>query len=94
VAWCSSFANWVFKQVGIDGTHSAAALSWLKWGRAIAKPQYGCIVVFDHGDGHGHVTFFVREEGGYLVCRGGNQNNAVQESKYSIGELAGYRWPS
>jgi uncharacterized protein (TIGR02594 family) len=94
VAWCSAFANWVFKQVGIKGTDSAAALSWRTWGKKIDLPRYGCVVVFDHGSGHGHVTFFIREEGGYLVCTGGNQGDAVRESKYGRGELSGFRWPA
>lgn len=33
-AWCSSFVNWVFDRVGIEGTRSALASSWLGWGRA------------------------------------------------------------
>lgn len=93
-AWCSSFANWVFKQVGIKGTNSAAALSWLKWGVAVDKPQYGDIVVFDHGNGHGHVTFFDHWKDNLLGCKGGNQSNRVKLSYYGKGELAGFRRPS
>jgi peptidoglycan hydrolase-like protein with peptidoglycan-binding domain len=33
-AWCASFVNWCLLQVGIDGTNSAAAASWLNWGQA------------------------------------------------------------
>ena len=94
IAWCSSFANWVMKQVGIKGTRSAAALSWRSWGTKLSQPKYGCIVVFDHGGGHGHVTFFEKWDGSYLVCTGGNQSDSVRTSKYSTGEVVAYRWPA
>eukprot|EP01156_Anaeramoeba_ignava_P011257 Anaeramoba_ignava/a482504_22.p5 GENE.a482504_22~~a482504_22.p5 ORF type:complete len:143 (+),score=5.17 a482504_22:255-683(+) len=32
-AWCSSFVNWCIEQAGLKGTDSAAARSWLKWGK-------------------------------------------------------------
>lgn len=91
--WCSAFANWVLKQVGIEGTKSAAALSWLDWGNPIKDPVKGCVVVFNHGQGHGHVTFFDHEKDGMLGCKGGNQNNQVKLSYYGHAELAGYRMP-
>ena len=31
VSWCSSFINWSLAQVGITGTGSALARSWLEW---------------------------------------------------------------
>ena len=37
--WCASFANWVLKQAGIAGTNSAAARSFMQWGKAISEPQ-------------------------------------------------------
>lgn len=92
-AWCSSFVNFCMDKCGIDGTHSAAALSWLNWGRELQKPINGCIVVFDHGDGHGHVTFFDHEQDdGLLVCLGGNQSNTVKYSAFDP-TVATYRWP-
>ncbi len=94
VSWCSSFVNWVFKQHAIKGTHSAAALSWKSWGKSLSKPVYGCVVVFDHGNGHGHVTFFDSEKDGMLYCLGGNQSDSVRLSYYSKKELVGYRWPA
>lgn len=92
-AWCSAFANWVMLKSSIKGTDSAAALSWQNWGMKLDKPQYGCIVVFDHGGGHGHVTFFDSFNGSNLRCLGGNQSNAVKYSVYSTNEVVAYRWP-
>src|SRR3954469_25971535 len=37
-SWCSSFVNWSMKQVGIAGTGSALARSWLTWGEPLAAP--------------------------------------------------------
>lgn len=43
--WCSSFANWCMEQAGYNGTDSASADSWLKWGQEISEPRYGAITV-------------------------------------------------
>ena len=39
VPWCSAFVNWCLKEAGIEGTNSAAALSWLSWGRGQLLPE-------------------------------------------------------
>jgi uncharacterized protein (TIGR02594 family) len=44
IAWCSSFVNWCLRQAGIRGTSSAAAISWLSWGRSSAA-RHGAITV-------------------------------------------------
>lgn len=92
--WCSAFANWVMWRAEVPGTNSALALSWLNWGKSLDAPIYGCIVVFNHGGGHGHVTFFENEKDGFLGCIGGNQQDSVKLSYYNKVELAGYRWPA
>lgn len=94
VAWCAAFANWCLHKAGFKGTNSAAALSFRSYGVPLDKPKYGCIVVFDHGDGHGHVTFFDRElDGTYISCLGGNQSDSVRYSTYRKSSVAAYRWP-
>jgi uncharacterized protein (TIGR02594 family) len=92
VPWCSSFACWVMEAAGIRSPRSARAKDWAKWGKALSKPQPGCVVVFTR-DGGGHVAFFVREEGESLVVLGGNQSDAVNESKYPKSRVISYRWP-
>jgi uncharacterized protein (TIGR02594 family) len=96
VPWCSSFANWVMKQAGIKGSGEASARSWLKWGKALDKPQRGAIVVLSRPGAptNGHVTFYVGEEGGRLKLLGGNQENQVKISYYDKSRLLGYRWPA
>jgi len=97
IAWCSSFVNWCFAQVGIAGTGSALARSWLEWGQPIDAPQRGCVIVLsrDDPDGwKGHVGFFLRadSEHVYLLC--GNEFGKVCEHFYPRATVLGYRLPS
>lgn len=99
VAWCSSFANWVVDTAGFKGTGSAAARSWLSWGRAIDSPVPGCIVVLDRHDANNpnaaHVTFYERNDGpGFIICVGGNQGDMVKRSTYKVAGVLGYRVPN
>jgi uncharacterized protein (TIGR02594 family) len=96
-SWCSSFVNWCFVQTGIEGTGSAIARSWLNWGRDLAIPQYGCVVVLSREDPDswkGHVGFFLRYESQHVYLLGGNQLKEVREHCYPTGSVLGYRWPS
>ena len=95
-SWCSSFVNWCLAQVGVPGTGSALARSWLDWGQALAAPAPGCIVVLSRDDPtgwKGHVGFFLRVEGESVVLLGGNQLDEVREHFYPTSAVLGYRWP-
>ena len=98
-AWCAKFACFVTDTAGFKGTNSAAARSFLKWGKKLEAPVPGCIVVFDRKDANNpnaaHVTFFLYEEKahGTIRCLGGNQGNMVKESSYDVGKVLGYRSP-
>lgn len=80
-SWCSSFVNWTMKQAGIEGTHSAAARSWLKWGQAVdaAQVKPGDVIVFPRGNnpafGHVAIVSEVLDNGRVKVI-GGNQRVA------------------
>ncbi|RJQ44802.1 MAG: TIGR02594 family protein [Gaiellales bacterium] len=105
VPWCSSFVNWCVEQAGIKGTGSAAAKSWLNWGRTIAVPEEGCIcVIKQKRTGHDaatgstsgyHVAFWLKEEGGRAFLLGGNQADQVKVSSFGLKsyEICGYRMP-
>ena len=96
-AWCSSFVNWCVSRAGFDGTNSARARSWEKWGRKLTKPREGCIVVFSRpkgGPDAGHVGFYVGETGTRIKVLGGNQSDRVKESNYPKSRLLSYRWPT
>lgn len=89
VPWCSAFMNAVFAQVGIEGSGSAAAISWLHWGKRLQVPQLGCVAVFEH-----HVALYVSHEGnGLIKLLGGNQSDQVKESVFAESQVLSYRWP-
>lgn len=95
VPWCSSFCNWAFQQVGIPGTGSAAARSWLKWGRAKETPTQGDVVVFRRGaPPAGHVALFINRTSEHIRVLGGNQSNRVCEALYPASDVLGFRAPA
>ena len=98
VPWCSSFVNWCFARVGIDGTRSAAAKSWATWGEETMAKK-GAVVFLGKADpdagGTGHVGFFDRwdEDLNFFWCLGGNQKNAVNFAKKPTSLIVAVRWP-
>ena len=70
------------------------AKAYTKVGKQLAKPAYGCLVVFTR-DGGGHVGFVIgRDAAGNLMVLGGNQSNMVKVSPFSHNRVVGYFWPS
>lgn len=94
-AWCSSFANWCLKRVGIKGTNSAWARDWLGWGVAISEPVYGCIAVYERNGpgGDSHVAFWLGHVGEFDRVINGNVGDKVCESLQPKAMLLGYRMP-
>ena len=93
--WCAGLVGGVLESIGIRSSRSAAARSYLQWGRALASPRPGCIVVFERGPKFGHVGFVVgADRSGNLLVLGGNQGDAVSISPFSRGRVLGYRWPA
>ncbi len=94
-AWCAAFVGAMLKRAGLQGTGKLTARSYLDWGTPVslkdAKP--GDIAIFKRGNStwQGHVTFFDRQNGAYLVCVGGNQSDQVKESNYAVKDLLGIR---
>lgn len=93
IPWCSSFANFIVIKCGVEGTNSALARSWEKWGKELKKPIPGCIVVLKRGDDpkYGHVTFYLYETKKYIYCVGGNQGDSVSIVAYPKSKLVCYR---
>jgi len=94
VPWCSAFVNWCLRQVGIAGTNSAAARSWLHWGKA-SVPMAGAIAIMHSDKGDTHVAFSLSETRDHFVLLGGNQHDEVRRSLYGKRhwQSLGYRWP-
>ena len=94
-AWCSSFVNWCMVKAGIEGTNSAMARSWLKWGREIDRPVPGCVVVLRRGAGNsGHVGFYDSSDATHITLLGGNQSDEVCLKDYRSSDVLGYRMPT
>jgi uncharacterized protein (TIGR02594 family) len=98
IPWCASFVNWCLREAGIEGTFSAQARSFLKWGFTIPleKIQAGDVVVFARGNNNtsGHVAFFLEwssERKNCLNIIGGNQSNRVSLATFSTQRLLSVR---
>lgn len=96
--WCAAYVGGVLEKVGIRSTRSAAARSYLKFGKTLTQPAYGCVVVFWRGRRNGwagHVGFVVgKDRHGNLMVLGGNQGDAVNIRPFSNDRVLGFRWPS
>lgn len=91
--WCAALVNAALIKTGFKGTRSAAAASFDKYGTKCPL-KYGAVVTLRHKNGGRHVTFFVKlDPKGRMVCRGGNQGNALKDSTYARSELVASRWP-
>jgi uncharacterized protein (TIGR02594 family) len=95
VPWCSSFANWCIFEAGLKGTKSAAARSWLKWGKP-CEARLGAVTVLQRGTStwQGHVGFLLQATKTGLWLLGGNQGDSVNIAIYAPSKLLGYRWPA
>jgi uncharacterized protein (TIGR02594 family) len=98
IPWCASFVNWCLREAGIEGTFSAQARSFLKWGLTIPleKIEAGDIVVFARGNNStsGHVAFFLEwssERKNCINIIGGNQSNRVSMATFSTQRLLSVR---
>ncbi len=73
------------------------ARNWMKFGRPLAMPAIGAVLVFWRGarDGtSGHVGFYAGEDAGALHVLGGNQSDAITVARLGRDRLLGMRWPS
>lgn len=95
--WCSSFINFIVAQCGDKGTNSAAARSWLTWGKQLSSPTPGCIVVIDRKDANNpnaaHVGFYVCDglDPKNILILGGNQSDSVKPAEFPRSKVIGYR---
>ncbi len=96
-AWCSAFACAMIEKAGYRSPHSAAAKSFLVWGKELIKPRRGAVLVFTRGAANadtGHVGFYVSETTSEFLVLGGNQGNCVSVQRYDKARLLAIRWPT
>ena len=88
---------------GYKGTNSAAAISWLKWGKKAASTPGSIVVIYNSNAANSnltrsenHVGFLISENDQYFEILGGNQRDQVKISFYpkSKWKVRGYRLPS
>jgi uncharacterized protein (TIGR02594 family) len=94
-SWCSAYVNWSLRMARVVGTNSAAARSWLQWGRK-AEPQVGAVCVLWRGsptDWRGHVGFVLGWNGGAVHLLGGNQGDRVSVQSFPTARVLEYRMP-
>lgn len=96
VPWCSAFLCACFEWVNVPSTRSAAARSWLRWGKELSKPIHGCVVVLKRGTSkwQGHVGLYLSETPTKIKIISGNSNDKVQIADYDKSRVIGYRWPT
>lgn len=98
--WCSVAMNGVFHDVGMTGTLSPAARSWLHYGVQLAEPVHGCVLVFSRppDPSHGHVALYdatsLFNDATNIAALGGNEDNQIKVKPYDRGRLLGSFWPT
>lgn len=96
-AWCAAFVGSTLKESGYPYLKSLTARDYLKYGISLKTPKEGAIAVLWRGKPtgwQGHVGFVSRFNDKSVWLVGGNQNNQVNETKFSIDKVLGYRWPN
>lgn len=96
VPWCAAFVCRCLAETGQKHTGSAAANSYVHYGKT-SELVPGAIIVFKWADGSFHVTFFVsvsKLNEGFVVALGGNQSNAVNLASYSMKYIHSIRYPA
>lgn len=93
VPWCAAFVCKVLEDCGYKSTKSAAANSYLTYGRPTSLVP-GAILVFHWPSGGQHVTFLNKVINETLVeCLGGNQSDSVKLTTFNSAYIKAIRWP-
>lgn len=92
--WCGAFMAAVMKACGIPYPERyASAKAWADWGKRLAVPVLGCVVVFTRVGG-GHVGIVVGiDKLGRLLVLGGNQKDMVRIDPFDRPRVFAYVWP-
>jgi uncharacterized protein (TIGR02594 family) len=105
VPWCADFTQTVITNAlplepfeGRMEKNPYLAYNWLDFGRTLATPSVGALMVFWRGNKssiYGHIGFYVGEDTQSYYILGGNQKNKVSITRISKGRLRphGIRWP-
>lgn len=98
-AWCAAAVGaWLYES-GFPNTGSLLAISYAKYGRAVDRNKplpRGTIAVW-HRTGGNHVNIVIADDGTFVTCIGGNQENGrgggVTISRRRKADALAYRLP-
>ncbi|QGY44142.1 TIGR02594 family protein [Maribellus comscasis] len=96
IPWNSTFLNWCFYHVGINGSGKANNRSWLDWGMELEEPRIGCVVVLwaeDVSSWKGQAGLYTGEDSENVFLLGGNHDNTIKIKAYPKERILSYRWP-
>lgn len=105
IAWCAAAVCCWLEECGIPSTKSAAARSFLSWGKELPEPKEGCICIIQQrqvgtdsatGSTSGyHVGLWLGQDAERVYLWGGNQSDSVKKSGFGLKSyrVCGYRWP-
>lgn len=94
IAWCGLTVAYCMAANGIKPVKEFLwADNWRTFGTKLDTPRLGCVMTFKRTGGN-HVALYERTEGQYYVIRGGNQSDAVNETRKLKSECTGMVWPA
>lgn len=98
VAWCAAFVGAMLVRGQMQASGKANARSYEPWGRALASPCLGCVVVLSRPPTawQGHVGFYLATDRAARRVQiiGGNQGDKVSIAEFSLDRVVAYRWPA
>jgi hypothetical protein len=89
---CAATICAALELTGYKSPHSAAALSFVKYGTPCSIMP-GAICVFNFGGGDHHVSICESVDGGFGIFLGGNQSHYLQRATYPLSAVIAVRWP-
>jgi uncharacterized protein (TIGR02594 family) len=100
IAWCGHAVAYCMAMAGIKPPYSPGndlgsylwSESWASWGTPVepGQEQPGDVLIFNTPH---HVTLYEGQEGGNYVCRGGNQSDSVNVSRFAKSGIRAIRRP-
>lgn len=97
--WCAAFVNSILTSIGMHGTDSLQAESFLNWGKGTTTPQKNDVVLLSFGKRHiDHVGFYVEKVNmngiTYVKVYSGNQSRKIQMAYFPVWQVVSYRTAS
>lgn len=90
--WCADAINAWLRRIGVKGTGSPLASSFVHWGKP-AKPAPGVIAVKTRRGGN-HVVVIKVIKGSTVIAISPNSGGKVREMRYSVRQFYAFRVPA